>query len=165
MYDSSEINSVLNSFSSDNLTRYSSTNGDAGIAAVIATILGLGAIFWLITIALVVLTLVARWKLFKKANVDGWEALIPIHSDIVELKLGGIKTYWYFLNIIAFCGIGPLIIAFWKNIALSKAFGKGVGFGVLMTFFPFVCYPILAFGSAQYVGNEITKSTDEASEQ
>ena len=124
----------------------------AGADGVVAAILGMGVIFWIAVIALAVLTVVAQWKVFKKANVDGWEALIPIHSDVVELQLSGIKTYWYFLNLIAICGIGPLVLLFWKSIALAKAFGKGTGFGVLMAFFPFVCYPILGFGKAEYVG-------------
>ena len=140
---------------------YSSANDDvAGIGAIVATILGLGAMFWIIAIALLVLTYVAKWKLFKKANIDAWEALIPVHNDIVELKLSGVKTYWYFLNLIVLCGIGPLVFLFWKSIALSKAFGKGTGFGVLLAFFPFVCYPILAFGSAQYVGPEANNSNN-----
>ena len=125
---------------------------DPAVANVLAAILGMSVFAWILIIALAVLTLVAKWKVFKKANVDGWEALIPIHSDIVEMQLGGMKTYWYFLNLIAICGIGPLVVAFWKSILLAKAFGKGAGFGVLLALFPFVCYPILAFGSAQYVG-------------
>ena len=161
MYGSSGSASSILSELSRNSTSYSSANSDAAIAAVLTTIAGIGIFAWVIIIALSVLTLVARWKLFKKANIDGWEALIPVHADIVEMKLGGMKTYWYFLNLIAICGIGPLIVAFWKNIVLSKAFGKGAGFGVLMTFFPFVCYPILAFGSAQYVGNVTTNNSEE----
>ena len=125
---------------------------DPAVANVLAAILGMSVFAWILIIALAVLTLVAKWKVFKKANVDGWEALIPIHSDIVEMQLGGMKTYWYFLNLIAICGIGPLVVLFWKSILLAKAFGKGAGFGVLLALFPFVCYPILAFGSAQYVG-------------
>lgn len=155
--------SILNELSS-NSASYSSVNSNAAIATALATIAGIGIFVWLILIALSILILVAKWKLFKKANIDGWEALIPIHADIVEMKLGGMKTYWYFLNLIAICGIGPLIVAFWKNIVLSKAFGKGAGFGVLMTFFPFVCYPILAFGSAQYVGNVTTNTINNSEE-
>ncbi len=150
-------------YSSYYSTPYTTTVSKAATAndlgGVIATILGLGVLFWLIIIALSVLTLIARWKVFKKANIDGWEALIPIHNDVVELKLSGIETYWYFLNLIVICGIGPIVLTFWKNIALAKAFGKGIGFGILMTFFPFVCYPILAFGEAQYVGPQTNETT------
>ena len=152
-------------YSTPYTTTASTAASTANVEGIVATILGLGLLFWLVVIALAILTLVAKWKLFKKANVDAWESLIPIHSDVVELQLSGIKTYWYFLNLIAICGIGPLVLLFWKSIALSKAFGKGTGFGVLMAFFPFVCYPILAFGNAEYVGpqtNETPKTTTEA---
>lgn len=133
--------------------------------AIVNAILGIGFLAWIVIIGLAVLVLVARWKVFKKANVDGWEALIPVHSDVVELQLGGIQTYWYFLNLIFICGIGPIILSIWKSIALAKAFGKGTGFGVLLAFFPFVCYPILAWGNAEYVGTEnkeTPKTTTEA---
>ena len=119
-------------------------------AAAISVFLGLGLIFWLIIGCLAIITIIAKWKVFKKANVDGWECLIPIHNEVVELKLGGIKTYWYFLNLLFICGIGPLILSFWSRIALAKSFGKGAGFGVLMVFFPYICYPILAWGNAEY---------------
>lgn len=152
-------------YSTPYTTTASTAASSANVEGIVATILGLGILFWLVVIALAVLILVARWKMFKKANVDGWEALIPIHSDVVELQLSGIKTYWYFLNLIAICGIGPLVLLFWKSIALAKAFGKGTGFGVLMAFFPFVCYPILGFGKAEYVGpenKEAPKASTEA---
>ena len=136
---------------------YTTSNVDTqqlanALGSAFGAILGVGILFWLVAIALGILTIVAKWKVFKKANIPGWESLIPIHSDVVELQLGGIQTGWWFLNLIVICGIGPLVIHFWKSIALAKAFGKGAGFGVLLALFPFVCYPILAFGSAEYVG-------------
>ena len=120
--------------------------------ALLATILGFGIAFWLIVIAIVIVVIIAKWKMFKKANIGGWESLIPIHNEIVELQLGGIQTYWYFLILIPL--LGPIILTFWRSIALSKAFGKGTGFGILMVFFPFICYPILGFGKAEYVGTK-----------
>ena len=135
-------------------TPYTTTRAatPAGAEGVVAAMMGMGVIFWIAVIALAVLTVVAQWKVFKKANVDGWEALIPVHSSIVELQLGGVKTYWYFINLILICGIGPIVFLFLKSIALAKAFGKGTGFGVLLALFPFVCYPILAWGNAEYIG-------------
>lgn len=136
-------------------TATTATTASSGeIGAIMGALLGIGFMAWIIIIAIAIFTLVARWKVFKKANIDGWEALIPVHSDIVELQLGGVKTYWYFLNLIVICGIGPIILAFWKSIALAKSFGKGTGFGILLTLLPFIGYPILAFGSAQYEGQK-----------
>ena len=135
---------------------YSSTPSSANASDVLSTVaaaaLGIGIFVWIIIIALSVLILVARWKVFKKAGVNGWESLIPVHSDVVELQLGGVSTAIWFLNLIAICGIGPLIVSFWKSIALAKAFGKGAGFGVLLALLPFIGYPILGFGNAQFVG-------------
>ena len=144
-------------------SNYSSTVSPTDIASIQGFILGMGLFFWIVVLVLGLLILIAKWKMFKKANVDGWEALIPIHNGIVELQLGGIKTAWWFLNLLVFIPIlgwiAPLILYFWKSIALSKAFGKGAGFGVLLAFFPFICYPILGFGSAQYVGPQNNQPT------
>jgi VIT1/CCC1 family predicted Fe2+/Mn2+ transporter len=44
------------------------------------------------------------------------------------------------------------IIAIILNIDIAKNFGQGVGFGIGLIFLPFIFYPILGFGSAQYQG-------------
>lgn len=38
-------------------------------------------------------------------------------------------------------------------IDASKRFGRGIGFAVRLIFRPFVFFPILAFGRAQYTGS------------
>ena len=138
-------------YSSYPTSTVSSADADA-----IGAVLGFGVffwvLFWIIFLAATIITCIARWKVFKKANIDGWEALIPVHSDIVELQLGGVKTYWYFLTFVVLCGIGPLVVQFWKSIALAKAFGKGTGFGVVLALFPFIGYPLLAWKDAEYIG-------------
>ena len=138
------------SYYSSNPSYYSSSSSE--VAGILALIGGIGIFIFILGLVAAILTIIGRWKVFKKANVGGWESLIPIHSDIVEMKLGGMHTGIWFLNLIVICGIGPIIVAFWKNIMLSKAFGKGAGFGVLLTFFPYICYPILGMGKAEYVG-------------
>jgi hypothetical protein len=37
-------------------------------------------------------------------------------------------------------------------VALAAKFGKGVGFAIGLIFLPFIFYPILGFGDAQYSG-------------
>lgn len=113
----------------------------------------------IIAIAAAILTVIGQWKVFKKAGVEGYISLIPIYNLIKEMRLGGLPIYWFFLiycAVIPLIGwIGPLVLAFWKNINLAKSFGKGAGTGVLLTFFPFVMYPILGFGKAEYVGPQV----------
>ena len=117
-----------------------------GIAGLFA---GAFAMIWIILLALSIVYLIGLWKMFKKANVDGWESLIPIHNTVVELQLGGIKSYWVFLTFIPFVN---LIIYCWKSIRLAKAYGKDVGFGIGLILLPWIFVPILGFGTAQYVG-------------
>ena len=136
------------------------------LGAIIGAIFAAFAVVFVIFGILAVLTTVARWFLFKKANRKPWEAIIPIHCDIVEMEMGGLETYWFFLNfttIIPIVGFaGPLVWMFWKNIQLAKAFERGAGTGVLLTFFPYIMYPVLAWGSAKYVGPEGTAKTTNA---
>ncbi len=142
---------------------YSSNDSEAG--AVVAAILAfLGVFMGVIVICGIaaIVTAIARWSVFKKAGEDGWEALIPVHSEIVEMKLGGIKTYWYFLNLLVFpLAIGPIIIAFWKSIKLAHSFGKGTGFGVGLALVPVIFYPILAWGNASYIGPQNGSNQNE----
>lgn len=130
------------------------------VGAFILTFLaGIAFIIFLLFI-LSIVVYIAKWKLFKKAGKKAWESLIPIHSDIIEFELGGIETYWYFLNyvsLIPFLGwaigwIPIIVLHLWKCINLAKSFGKSTGFGVLMAFIPYIGYPVLAFGSSQYIG-------------
>ena len=127
----------------------SSAASSAAVGGVLGAILALGVVFWIVCIVLAVLTIIGQWKMFKKAGKAPWDCLIPVHSQIVGMEMGGIESKWFFISLIPF---GGLFLMFWMNIELAKSFGKGAGFGVLMTFFPFICYPILGLGSAEYIG-------------
>lgn len=148
-------------YSSYPTTTYA-TNSD--IQTVISALGSFLVFFLIIVIAIAVLTLVGQWKMFKKAGKEGYISLIPVYNVIAEMRLSGMPIYWFFLNycsIIPLVGwIVPLVFLFWKNILLAKAFGKGAGTGVLLSFFPFVMYPVLGFGNAQYVGCEEKKEAE-----
>ena len=45
-----------------------------------------------------------------------------------------------------------LYVAVVSTLELAKSFGKSTSFGVLMLFFPVIMYPMLGFGSSQYLG-------------
>jgi len=45
-----------------------------------------------------------------------------------------------------------LIVYIIVLIELAKRFGKGIGFALGLLFLPFIFFPVLGFGSAQYHG-------------
>ena|SRR5947209_15791732 len=108
-----------------------------------------GTIGTLIYLAIVVAEIAAVWRMFMKANEPGWAAIIPIYNTIVLLKLAGRPAWWFLLLLIP---IVNLVLWWIVSQDLSKAFGRGTGFGVATFFFSFVTFPILGFGSDQYQG-------------
>ena len=94
-------------------------------------------------------TLIAEWKVFTKAGKPGWAAIVPIYNIIVMLEIAGRPAWWLVLFFIPFANVvaGVLLM-----IDFAKSFGKDTGFAILLMFLPFIGIPILAFGSAQYLG-------------
>jgi hypothetical protein len=103
----------------------------------------------LIGLAVMVFLIASMWKVFTKAGKPGWAVIVPIYSTIVMLEIAGKPAWWLVLFFIPFVNFIMLIIV---AVALANAFGKGAGFGLGLAFLGVIFYPILGFGSAQYVG-------------
>lgn len=117
------------------------------------------AIVWVIYIAFIALIIASLWKVFTKAGEPGWAAIVPIYNLVVMMKIVGRPVWWLLLFFIPCVGIIPAIIL---NIDLAKSFGKGVGFGLGLSFLGFIFMPILAFGDAQYQGPAAATGTGGA---
>ncbi|MBI5511803.1 MAG: signal peptidase I [Deltaproteobacteria bacterium] len=103
----------------------------------------------IIYLAVIVLMIASFWKIFVKAGKPGWAAIVPIYNIVVLLNIIGKPVWW----IILFCiPLVNFVIAIIVYVALAKAFGKGVGFAIGLLLLSFIFFPILGFGSAQYVG-------------
>ena len=63
--------------------------------------------------------------------------------------VAGLPILWFILTLLPFVNIVAMI---YIGVKTAENFGKGVGFGVCLGLFPYVCYPILGFGSATYGG-------------
>ena len=66
-------------------------------------IAGLGVLAILIVIILVpivIVYLVAKCKMYKKAGKNGWEAIVPFYSDWVYSEIAGVE-WWWFVALIA----------------------------------------------------------------
>src|SRR5947199_10877259 len=108
-----------------------------------------GALFWMCEIAFIVLMIAAMWRVFSKASQPGWAAIIPIFNVYIMCKVAGRPGWWLLLMLIPFVN---LIIGIILSVDIAKRFGKGIGFAIGMILLPFIFWPILGFGSAQYQG-------------
>ena len=94
-------------------------------------------------------TIVGMWKTFQKAGKGGWECIVPVYNYTVLAEIVGKPMWWGLLCLIPYVGI---IWGIWMLNLLSKSFGKDTGFTIGLIFLPFIFFPILGFGSAQYLG-------------
>lgn len=129
---------------------------DAGSTAAILAFLGA---YLVVLLVIAVFYIVTMWKIFAKAGKPGWAAIIPIYNIVVLLEVVGRPVWWIvfyilvFVPIIDFIAIPIVIVlSIIVDLDLAKSFGKGSGFGVGIIFLSFIFLPILAFGSARYVG-------------
>ena len=105
-------------------------------------------IFGIVYLAIIGLMIASMWKVYAKAGQPGWAAIVPVYNIIVLLKIAGRPTWWLALLFVPFAGLAFIVIPF----DLAKKFGKSGGFGAGLLLLAPIFYPILAFGSAQYVG-------------
>ncbi|HEY3326460.1 MAG TPA: DUF5684 domain-containing protein [Novimethylophilus sp.] len=101
-------------------------------------------LIWLLVLAAV---LAGMWKVFEKAGRQGWEAIVPIYNLYVLTLIVGQPWWLVILSLIPIVGI--LVMAF-LAFKLAERFGQGIPFAIGMIFLPFVFYPLLGFGDAQY---------------
>jgi hypothetical protein len=98
------------------------------------------------------------WRIYEKAGEDGWAVLVPVYNSWVFARMGN-KPGWLGLVMLAcwFARVGgvPKVqagaalahFAIYTVICfgIARAFGRGVFFGLGLTFLPFIFVPILAF--------------------
>jgi hypothetical protein len=102
---------------------------------------------FLFLMGVLVIGIVSLWKIYTKAGQPGWTCIVPIYSFIVLMKIARQPLWHFFLYFIPFINI----YAAWKTVSgVSTGFGKGTGFALGLFFLPFIFYPIIAFGEAEY---------------
>lgn len=113
-------------------------------------------VYMIIMLAVAVFSIVAMWKVFKKAGKEGWAALIPIYNLVVLFQISGIdskKLLWFLLPF-----IGQIIVFVYLIMAyinLAKAFGKSSGFAAGLIFLNVIFMGILAFDDSVYSGTSV----------
>lgn len=109
-----------------------------------------GTLVYLCCVGILLLLIVASfWKIFVKAGQPGWAAIIPIYNNYIMQQIVGREVWWLiFLFIPGLQIVWSIVI----GLDLAKSFGKETLWGVGLILLPFIFYPLLAFGDAQYQG-------------
>lgn len=111
------------------------------------------ATYSVVVIALVVISIIANWKINTKAGEPGWACLVPIYANVVQFKIVGLNPWLLCLYLIPVVNIiAAVVFAIVVPFRLAKSFGKDLGWGFGLWLLPFIFNLILAFGSSEYVG-------------
>jgi hypothetical protein len=114
----------------------------------LAGIFGFLAAMWLLVVVILIVSIIAMWKIFEKAGREGWKSLIPFYNMYVLTEICGMTGWLFLLCFIP--GIGTLIWTILIAIKLAPAFGKETAFAIGLILLPLIFELILAFGDAQY---------------
>lgn len=126
-------------------------------------------------IYIILLPFIAAWKLFEKAGIPGWKALIPVYNSYLMFKITGMPVICiipYIVYIIISCiytdyskvpkniliiiivlTIIYHIIDIIKQIKLGQVFAKGILFTLGLILFSPIFEIILGMGKSKYQGN------------
>ncbi|MBQ4062289.1 MAG: hypothetical protein IJD14_05515 [Christensenellaceae bacterium] len=149
---------------------------------IILAVFGLIAeMIWLFAVlgtVFVLLMIIARWRLFKKAGVGGWKSIVPVYNVYTLFKIAWrVKYFWvmiifqvlsvaitvpaiyngrepmFFIKLLsALLMVITQIISVLMNFKLSRAYGHGFFFGLMLWIFPTLFTLILGLGGSKYVG-------------
>lgn len=125
-----------------------------------------------IAIAWFVIQVIADWKIFEKAGEPGWKSIIPFYNIYVEydicwngllglvfiaatlvtslVKTKDAPTFVQILVVVV--ALVACVLHLLQSIKLSKSFGKGTGFGLVLFFLGPIGRVILGFGDSRYIG-------------
>ena len=98
-------------------------------------------------LALAAITLLGYWRVFEKAGVAGWKALVPVYHTYVLLGMVGRPGWWLALTFVPVVNIGVAAVL---AMDLAECFGERLGFAFGLVLLPVVFVPMLGFGDASY---------------
>ena len=115
-----------------------------------STSAGIGAmlgVYSIVYLAIIVVMIVAMWKVFTKAGKPGWAAIVPIYNTYTLFDMVYGKGWKFLFLLVPFYNI---YVGIKLYIDLAHAFGKSGGFAVGLIFLNPIFMCILGFGSAVF---------------
>ncbi|MEE1317919.1 MAG: DUF5684 domain-containing protein [Ruminococcus sp.] len=150
----------------------------------VALFSGISIVTVIISVAYLVVQIIANWILLEKAGEKGWKSIIPFYGDYTLYKVvWQPKMYWIYLvlviveavieyladRVFPIIALGTvftivqmvflilsLIVQFYFCRKLAFSFGKSSGFAVGLFFLYPIFSMILAFGSSRFISKSNT---------
>ena len=124
-------------------------------------IIGLISAYFGVTILIVLVFIIASWRLFSKAGKPGWAIIIPFYNLYIYTQIIQRPGWWILLYFsIAIPAVGALALVFLSivdQLRLAKVFGRSAGFGVGLILLGWIFFPILAFSGSQYDAHRVVE--------
>jgi len=99
-------------------------------------------ILFLLPFGVAALLIVEQWLVFKKAGREGWEAIIPVYSNIVLLEITGLPMWYIALLFVPGANIYAMVKIY---LELAYRFNKSSEFGIGIFFLTPIFLGFLAF--------------------
>jgi hypothetical protein len=101
-------------------------------------------------LVIAVIGIAGLWKVFVKAGLPGWGAIIPLYNLYLLLKVAGRPGWWVVLYLIPIVNI---VIHAFVAMDVARNFGKSKVFGIVgLWLFNVIGFLILGFSDARYSG-------------
>ena len=141
---------------------YPTTTTTASSGSVFAAFAAIWAIIMIPTLICAVLGIIAMWKIFTKAGVEGWKSIVPILNIITLFQIVNINPLFILVALIPVVGgIAFAIITILAWVRICKGFGKSDGFIVGIILLPFIFQLILAFDKSTWDASRINMQSFE----
>ena len=92
-------------------------------------------------VGLCLLKLIPMMIMYNKKGEHSWGALIPIYSQIIQLRISGLSPW---LVLLYFIPVANVVITIINDVRFIKAYNRDTAFAVVALFFPVICYPVVS---------------------
>jgi hypothetical protein len=97
-----------------------------------------------------IITVIALWPVFLKADVSGWAALVPIVNLYILVKIAGYHGALVLLYLIPVVG---LVVGILVALKVGRAFGRSGAFSFfLLWLLSPIGYFIIGYGRSTFIG-------------
>jgi hypothetical protein len=107
-------------------------------------------LYFMVSLIMLVLVLIARWQLFEKAYEDGWKSIVPILSSWTLFKIAGMNPWLIFLMVVP--GVNLVL-----GCIFAFKFSRTFGFKLLgsLAYILFPGFVILYIGFSKKIGYRV----------